>query len=323
MEKIRIGVMGCANIAYRSVAPAIWSIPQLELVAAASRTRENAQRFANTFGCEAVVGYKNLLSRDDIDAVYMPLPTGLHHEWIPKCLESGRHVLAEKSLACDYESAKQMVEKAKETGLLLMENYMFQYHSQHQFVRNMIKSGEIGEIRGFRSSFGFPPLSPDNFRYNAGLGGGALLDAGGYPVKAAQFFLGHDLKAKGADLFCDKKRNVDIYGSAYLSAPGNLGVEISFGFDNFYQCNYEIWGSRGKLFVERAFTPPSNFKPTIITEQQDSRRQFQVKADNHFVNCLNEFYRAIEEEDFQKHLEDVLNQARLLDEIREAANEYR
>lgn len=319
MEKIRIGVMGCANIAFRSVIPGIRSIPQLDLIAAASRTKEKAQHFARTFQCEAVEGYENLIRRDDIDAIYMPLPTGLHEAFIMKCLEAGKHALVEKSLAYDYSSAKRIVEKAETSNVLLMENFQFQYHRQHQFVCSLLENDEIGEIRVFRSSFGFPPLDKDNFRYDEKIGGGALLDAAAYPVKASQLFLGKTLEVRAADLYYDKDKNVNIYGSAYLSSTKNAAAEIAFGFDNYYQCNYEIWGSSGKITVERAFTPPPGFKPRILLEKQDHRQEFHVKPDNHFVNILKEFHRAITESDHQKHLEDVLNQARLLDEIRRKA----
>jgi NDP-hexose-3-ketoreductase len=72
---IRIGVLGCANIAFRSVVPAILASRQFELVAAASRTREKAERMASTFGCEALRGYQALIDRDDVSALYIPLPT--------------------------------------------------------------------------------------------------------------------------------------------------------------------------------------------------------------------------------------------------------
>jgi NDP-hexose-3-ketoreductase len=308
--------MGCASIAERSVIPAVRSIPGWELAAVASRRSEKAERFASIFGCDAVVGYDVLLERDDIHAVYMPLPTGLHDQWVSKSLEAGKHVLVEKSMACDYDGAKRMADKAARAKLVLMENFMFQYHSQHRFVRELVEGGEIGEIRLFRSTFGFPPLAENNFRYNKDLGGGALLDAGGYPVKASQIFLGKGLKVEAANLSYDRERDVDIFGSAYLSSSSGMVSEIAFGFDNFYQCNYEFWGSKGKLIVERAFTPPPGFRPRIILDTPDVRKEFLAASDNHFVNILIEFHRAIVEKDYTEHLEAVSDQARILDEIR-------
>ncbi len=189
MNNLRMGVMGCANIAWRAMIPAMIACKEIHLVAIASRTREKAQKFADQFNCDAIVGYEHLLGRDDIDAVYMPLPTGLHDEWVAKTLEAGKHILVEKSFAENYASARSMVSLAQEKNLLVMENFLFPHHAQHAWVSDLIARGELGEIQLLRSTFGFPPLPRDNFRYNKALGGGALLDAGAYVVKAATLFL--------------------------------------------------------------------------------------------------------------------------------------
>jgi len=314
MQKLKIGVLGCANIAKRSVIPAILSIPDFELVAVASRTVEKAKEFADLFGCEAVAGYQNLIDRKDIDVIYMPLPTGLHEEWVLKTLDPGKHILIEKSLAMNYNSAQLMVEKATKKGLLIMENFMFIYHGQHHLVKKIINDGKIGEIRCFRSSFGFPPLPSDNFRYSKELGGGALLDAAAYTVKASQLFLGMDLKVKASTLKYNNK-GVDIFGGAFLENNNGLFSEVAFGFDNFYQCNYEIWGSKGKIIAHRAFTPAPDFKPLITLEQQGTIEEIEAPAENHFIAILNEFIRCIHENDLQLKYTEILNQSRLLEEI--------
>lgn len=316
MTKLKIGVLSCANIAKRSVIPAIQSISEFELIAIASRTEQKANEFSQLFNCEAVVGYQNLIYRKDIDCIYMPLPTGLHEEWVMKCLDAGKHILIEKSLAMNFESAQKMVQKAKEKGLLIMENFMFLYHGQHQFVKELINQGKIGEIRCFRSSFGFPPLPEDNFRYNKELGGGALLDAAAYTIRASQLFLGEELTVKASSLNY-MNSEVDIFGGAYLKTKNGIFSEVAFGFDNFYQCNYEIWGSKGKITAHRAFTPGAEFKPIITLEQQGESFDYEVDAENHFVNILNEFKHCIIEKDLEKKYAEILNQSRLLQELKE------
>jgi len=319
MSKLKIGVLGCANIAKRSVVPAIKSIAEYDLVAIASRTQEKAAEFAVEFNCEAVEGYQNLLDRNDIDVIYMPLPTGLHEEWVLKALEAGKHILIEKSLAMDYESAKRMVDLARERGLLIMENFMFLYHKQHNFVKELIDKGEVGELRCFRSSFGFPPLDGDNFRYSAALGGGSLLDAAAYTVRASQLFLGNDIWVEGATLN-NMNTEVDLFGGAYLKSESGMFAEVAFGFDNFYQCNYEIWGSKGRIIAQRAFTPGENFTTTITLEKQGESFDYKIDAENHFVNILNEFKRCIFENEVETKYEEVLNQSRLLQELRDKSN---
>ncbi len=316
MEQIRIGVIGCANVAERYMIPAIKAISDFKLVAVASRTKEKAEFFADKFSCEAVVDYSKLIDRDDIEAVYIPLPIGLHEEWIMKALKKGKHVLAEKSLTTDYKSAKTIINEAKYRQLLVMEDFMFQYHHQHAFVKKLIEDGEIGDVHFFSSSFGFPPRVKDDIRYNKKLGGGALLDAGGYVVKAAQLFFGPELKLGSGFLQYDNQKGIDIYGGAIFKNDKDQIAHVSFSFDNFYQCSYEIWGSMGKITAYRAFTPPPNFSPSILLENKDHKQEFVINPDNHFINILKVFHLAILEKDFHRHWEDSLKQASLLDQIR-------
>ena len=198
-----------------------------------------------------------------------------------------------------------------------MEDFKFSYHRQHAFVEKLIRDDEIGDVHFFKSSFGFPPRKKDDIRYHKKLGGGALLDAGGYVVKAAQMFLGPDLTLGGAFLKYDNQLDVDIYGGAILKNNKDQIAHVSFSFDNYYQCSYEIWGTKGKITSDRAFTPPPNFAPTILLEKQGHKQEFTITPDNHFINILKEFHRAIQEKDFHRHWEDALMQANLLNQIRE------
>jgi hypothetical protein len=315
-----VGVMACANIARRSFIPALLTSEHTHLVAVASRCGKKADEFASRFDCEAITGYEGLLGRPDIDAIYMPLPTGLHEKWVSRSLKAGKHVLVEKSFSMDYASAQRMVNLARSSNLLVMENFMFLYHSQLDFVKNLVESGEIGELRSFRSSFGFPPLDKNNFRYNKALGGGALIDAAAYTIRASQLFLGNDLEVKAANLVTPQDVEVDIYGGAYLATRAGMFSEVSFGFDNFYQCNYELWGSRGKLTAWRAFTAGPGFAPTVSVEKQGERFDHQLGADNHFVNILTEFVRCIHSGEFEHKYREIENQARLLGEVRQLAS---
>lgn len=317
MKIIRIGVLGCARVADLSVLPAIKSLTgNFKLIAVASRDGEKAQRFAAKFGAEAVKGYENLINRRDIDALYIPLPTGLHKEWVNKALLSGKHVYAEKSIASSFKDAQVMVANARKARAALMEGFMFQYHSQHDKVKELIKEGAIGQIRYFSGSFGFPPLDPDNFRYDEVIGGGALMDAAGYPLRAAFFILGDNLEVKGASVYYDPKNGTSIYGSAYLAGEKGVGAGISFGFDNFYQCVYQIWGSTGRIVVEKAYTPGPEFSPTIILENKEGRQVIQCPPDNHFQKSMLEFHRIITSGGREKHYNDILIQSKSLEQVK-------
>ena len=315
-DVIRIGVLGCAKIADRSIIPTIQSMDEFELVAVASRTLAKAKKYAKKFNCEAIEGYQDLVERDDIDALYIPLPIGLHHEWVVRSLENEKHVLCEKSLAINYESALKMVESARANAKVLMENFMFVHHSQHKFVLDQLKNGEIGEIRCFRSSFGFPPFPKNNIRYIKALGGGALLDAGTYTLKASQFILQEELRVKAAHLTIDPAGDVDLFGGALLTSKSGIITEIAFGFDNYYQCNYEVWGSKGKITSERAFTAGPGIRPRVIIEKQDEKHEFILPEDNHFINIFTHFYNSIVLKKLENNYEELLTQAKLLSETR-------
>jgi len=321
LQKIKIGIMGCAKIAKRSTLPALQELDNLfEIVAISSRDYSKAKFLANEFNCIAVHGYDALLSMKDLDAVYIPLPTGLHEEWINKALDADLHVYSEKSIAMCQLEAKAMVSKASTKSLALMEGYMFQYHSQYNIIKNLINKGEIGEVRSFHGSFCFPALSKSDFRYNMNIGGGVVMDAAGYPLRAAHHLFGHDLKVKASSLHFDSQLQSVIWGSAFLANNTGFGGSINFGFDNYYQCRFEICGSKGKIVAERAFTPSKDMNPSIYLEKNGKIGSVITKPDNHFIKAFREFYFIINETSKrQQHYDDIILQSQSLDLINKLA----
>lgn len=317
MSKLKVGVMGCSSFAVRSMIPALQECDATQLIAIASRTEEKAKQATTQFGCEAVAGYDALLQRDDIDAVYMPLPTGLHEEWCTKALEAGKHLLVEKSFAMDLASAERMLAIAEQNRCLVFENFQFQTHRQWNVIKGHMTSGELGDVHLVRSTFGFPPLPKDNFRWNKELGGGALLDAGAYMCKVSQLLLGTGLEVLGASLQDDPETGVEMYGEAMFRNDAGQVAQVAFGFDYFYQCRVELLGTKGKLSTNRVFTAPPGFEPVLLIEKQGESEEVSVSADNHYVNMWNWFASEIQTGDFSNHWKILLDQARLLEQVRE------
>jgi len=315
-EKIRVGILGCANIAIRSLIPAFFNHPKFCLQAVGSRDISKAKTIAEQYKIE-YCNYDELLEKENIDIIYMPLPTGLHKEWVIKSIEKGKHILCEKSLGLSFKDVEEMVNVAKINHKALIENFQFQYHSQQQFIKNILKQGELGEIRCFRSSFGFPPFHDlNNIRYSKSLGGGALLDAGAYTIKATQFFLEDTFTVTSAKSVKTKNHEVDIYGGGFLESNSGQIAEIAFGFDNFYQCNIEIWGSKGKLTANRVFTAPPDFTPDVILETPQGMKQYQLPADNHFDKMLDHVAESIEQENYEMDYTVNCNQALLIQQFK-------
>jgi dTDP-3,4-didehydro-2,6-dideoxy-alpha-D-glucose 3-reductase len=318
---IRVGILGCAKIARRSVAPALRKMPDLfNLIAVASREAATAQAFAAEFDCEPIRGYEALLARADIDAVYVPLPTGLHPSWIGAAIAAGKHVYAEKSFAPTAAHAHELVAAARLRQVALMEGYMFLHHRQYAVVSDWLRDGAIGEIRHFHGCFGFPPLPAGDFRYDEVLGGGVLMDAAGYPLRAALSLLGSRLEVNASTVAYDLERGTSLWGSAFLCDGAGVGASIAFGFANFYQCGFEVWGSHGKISARRAYTPSPTFSPKLILEAQDHTSEVDVEPDDHFVGAWRAFHQAISTPVARdRHYHDILEQSSALDRIRELA----
>ncbi|GAB3888060.1 Gfo/Idh/MocA family oxidoreductase [Kibdelosporangium lantanae] len=255
MIPVNVGVLGCADVAVRKMLPALAGHPAVRLVAVASRTADKAAAVAGRFGCAAVTGYRRLLQRDDIEAVYVPLPPTLHTEWIQVALDSEKHVLAEKPLTTSLTDTRAVVDHARMRGLVLMENVTFLHHRRQRRVRALVAGGSIGEPLAFTGSFTVPPRPSEDIRHSRSLGGGALLDAAVYPLVAAQTLLGGDLQVVGAALRYDDRTRVDVAGAALLRRADGVTAQVTFGMNHMYTSTYDIVGSHGRVRVEHAFHP--------------------------------------------------------------------
>lgn len=312
------GILGCASIATKSVIPAILLSNLDSLVAIASRDFTKAKAVADMFDCQPIEGYENLLLSNEIDAVYIPLPTGMHYEWVIKALIANKHVLVEKSAGSNLSEVNDMVALAKSKNLALIENFQFQFHSQQQFVLDLLKKNTIGDIRHLRSSFGFPIFNEsNNIRYEASLGGGVLLDAGAYILKLATSLFGNEFQVQSAYLNFNKKFNIDWFGGVSLvNEKENIFCQGSFGFENFYQCNFEIWGSLGKIVSTRCFTAHPGFSPTVFVETTNGIVEHQLPSDNHFLKMILNFNEVVGNKEFEKSWKDILCQATLIEKVR-------
>ncbi|MFE0673344.1 Gfo/Idh/MocA family protein [Streptomyces sp. NPDC058867] len=290
-DPVGLGVMGCADIAVRKILPALAGAPGcgLRLTTVASRSPEKAKETAARYGARAVTGYAELLADPEVEAVYVPLPPALRAPWVRAALDAGKHVLAEKPLTTDPALTAALAALAGSAGLVLMENYMFVHHTQHRYVRDLVTDGTIGELRSFQAAFTIPPRPDADHRLDPGLGGGALLDGAGYPVRAAQYFLGDDLTVLGADLRLHPDHDVDIAGAALLRNADGITAQITFGMEHFYTSRYQLLGSTGQITVEHAYSTPPDHLPVIRIDHQNHQELRTRPADNQCVNTLTRF----------------------------------
>ena len=320
---MKLGILGTADIAFRRFLPALQKCPGITYAGVASRGSEKALRFARVYGGKCYSSYDALLEDKSIDAVYVPLPPALHYEWGKKALEAGKHLLMEKPFTTSLHETETLLALAEEKHLAVHENYMFLYHSQLTKVKEMISDGTLGEIRLLRMAFGFPKLDANDFRYNKALGGGALLDCGGYPVRLAFELLGETAHVTQAKLSRPEGYEVDLYGSAVLENDDGLCAQISFGMDNSYKCELEVWGSRASLFTDRIFTAGTDVSPRIIMHSEQGKFSREMHQDDHFQHSIEAFLALVaHEEQRPASVRKIWKQANLISELCEEKTEF-
>jgi NDP-hexose-3-ketoreductase len=320
VQRLRFGVIGCADIAWRRTLPAMTDNPAIEMVAIASRDLRRATEFTDRFGGTPLGEYSAVVGCEDVDAVYIPLPLMMHGEWVERCLDAGKHVLVEKPMTDSYKESSRLIDLARSRDLVLMENYMFLHHSQHATVRKMLADGVIGEVRGFRGEFTIPPKPVGDIRYQLDVGGGPFLDFGGYPVRAALHVLGKKLQVVGAVFRRDAELDVVMSGSILLATDQGVPVQLTFGMEHSYANAYSLTGSTGRLMADWAFTPPHTHSPVIRVERQDHREELVLPADHQFANVIDAFVKnVLTGGDLRHEHEGTLEQAALMEQIELAA----
>lgn len=315
---MKLGIVGCSEIAFRRFMPAVKEVEGIEVMAVAEEyDKSKLEPFCKEYNMEGMDSFEQLIQREDIELLYIPQPPALHYEWAKRALLAGKHVLIEKPSTTQYADSEELVRLADEKGLALHENYMFQYHSQIEQIKEIISKGIIGEIRNIRCDFGFPMRAQNDFRYNKQLGGGALLDAGGYTAKLATLFLGNTIQVDAATLNMLPNFEVDMYGSVQFSNDEGVVCQSSFGMDNSYQCSLKIWGSKGRIGTNRIFTAPENYNPVVFVETAEKKEEIILDADIHFKKSIEEFIAEIKNVEKRKKMYDeILLQARLVHDIR-------
>ncbi|KAI0060731.1 NAD-P-binding protein [Artomyces pyxidatus] len=193
---LRFGILGAANIAPIALVLPIKNHPDAVVHAVAARDQKRADAFAKKWGIRKAYGgstaYQELLDDPQVDAIYNPLPNGLHYEWTMKALAAGKHVLLEKPSANTSEETRRMFEFAEKKGLVLLEAFHYRFHPAVRRAKEIVSSGELGEITRIETSMSVPVgiIKANDIRLQYNLGGGALMDMGCYAMSMARYLAG-------------------------------------------------------------------------------------------------------------------------------------
>ncbi|MDN4525035.1 Gfo/Idh/MocA family protein [Fictibacillus fluitans] len=296
MKKVRWGVLSTATIGLNQGIPAIQRSENAELVALASRGEKGRAKAEELSIPKYYDSYEKLLADPGIESVYIPLPNHLHLEWAVKAARQGKHVLCEKPAFLHAEDTKKMVEACREHGVYFMEAFMYQFHPQHDRVKEIIDSGEIGEVKLMRSSFSFYIQDRvENIRLSKEKGGGSIYDVGCYSIHAARSILQSEPIEVQAFSDLDPDTGVDLSSIVHMKLENGIPVVFDCSFDMANREEYEVVGTQGTITVNRAFRPDVyGGEGLILIQTKEGQREEKVTGDQyrsqieHFSSCILE-----------------------------------
>lgn len=266
-KPVRWGVLSTADIAVRTVIPAMQQGEVTVIDAIASRDASRAQAWATQLGFAKAYGsYEALLADPDIDAIYNPLPNHLHVPWTIRALEAGKHVLCEKPLALTALEAEQVADASKRTGYLAAEAFMIRHHPQWKAVRDMVDSGRIGPLRSIQTIFSYFLDDPTNVRNQADIGGGGLYDVGCYAINAARYLF-HAEPERVIGLFdIDPVLRTDrmMTGLAEFADHRHLSFTCA---TQLVPCqSVQVLGTKGRIALDIPFNAPPDASTQITID---------------------------------------------------------
>jgi predicted dehydrogenase len=284
-------ILGCGKIA-RKFSSDLKLLPNARLYAAAARDFQKAQAFAGEMGFEKAYGsYEAMLSDREVDVVYVATPHSHHYEHVLMCLHAGKAVLNEKAFSLTLKEAQTMVETAREKGIFLMEAFWTRFQPSFRKTLEILKSGELGNLKAVRSDFAFnAPKDPEKRLYNMELGGGSLLDIGIYPVFAALIALGVPKRIKAMATFADTGIEESI--AMVFQYPGGELASLYSSLAAYSSVTTEYCCERGSIFLARRWMAPTtvnvwregNHEESFSFETQGSGHHYEA---SHVMECLD------------------------------------
>lgn len=259
--KLTWGILGTGRIA-GTFAEGLARSRTGTLVSVASRDQAKANAFASKHGAAHAHGtYEALLDDPDVAAVYIATPHPAHVEWAEKAAARGKHVLCEKPVGLNLVEARAAIEACRLTGVLFMEAYMYRCHPQTVRIAELVRSGALGKVGLIQGTFSFQrPYLPNHRLYDKKLGGGGILDVGGYPVSMARLVAGaaanrpflnpHHVDGAG---YLHPESGVDVYAAATLGFANDIVAQVSAGIGLRQESVVRIYGSEGWLLVPDPF----------------------------------------------------------------------
>lgn len=273
---LRIGVLGAARIATNALLVPALEDPEVEVAAVAARDQERARLWAGEYGIPRVLrSYDELVADPDIDAVYVPLPNGLHGRWTLEALAHGKHVLCEKPFTANAEEAEQVAAAARESGLVVMEAFHYRYHALTARMLDVIASGRLGRVRRIDTWFRARLRNPADIRWDLALAGGATMDIGCYPIHLLRTLAGAEPEVVSAEAGV-RDPGVDRWLRAEVALPGGATGSVSGSMLSRRprSSGARVVGTAGTMEVSGFVSPQSGHR--LVVRDRSGSRVLQV-----------------------------------------------
>src|SRR5687767_85179 len=323
MKKVRWGILSTAKIGREKVIPAMQQSKLCEVVAIASRQKEQAEKEAALLHIQKAYGsYEELLSDPEIDAVYIPLPNHLHVEWSIKALQAGKHVLCEKPIALSAEDANNLLNASKQCPhLKIMEAFMYRFHPQWQKAKELINEGRIGELKTIHSFFSYYNVDPNNIRNQSDKGGGGLMDIGCYNISLSRFVFDEEPKKVLGIVEFDPQTKTDHIASGILQfAKGSSVFTCSTQLIPYQRVN--IFGTDGRIEIEIPFNAPPDKATKLWLHSKTGTEEIVFDAIDQYTLEADRFAKAIlDNTTVPTPLEDAVNNMKIIEAIFESSKE--
>jgi predicted dehydrogenase len=319
-RQVRWGIVSTADIGMKKVTPAIMKSAHSEVVALASRDLGMAKAALRQLGLpngRAYGSYEELLSDSDVEAVYNPLPNHLHVPITLAAARAGKHVLCEKPISITATEAEELC--AAPEGILITEAFMVRYHPQWHRAREIVRAGELGDVRLVRGAFFYYLDDPANVRNLPDIGGGGLLDVGCYCVIAGRYFF--DTEPRRVVALVDRDPVFKTDRLASVIADFGNGRQLSFvcGTQTAGRQSVEILGTKANLEIVIPFNAPLGQQTAITVGsglQRDLYRREIIPAVDQYTAQAEAFALAVlGEQKLPYGIEDAISQMRVLDAI--------
>jgi predicted dehydrogenase len=292
-KKLKLGVIGASNHFLKRCRIPLQNSDLIEIYAIASRDELKAKSIAEKYNIPKYFGdYDALLNDAAVDFVYIPLPNHLHLEWIKKAADKNKHILCEKPITLNATEALAAASYCKEKGVKIMEAFMYRFHPQWQYVKQLADSGEMGDLKSIHTFFGYNNTQKNNIRNIFEYGGGAIYDIGCYAISVPRFLLNREPDRVISLVKRDDDFKTDVLSSAILDFNDARALFTVSTQINPYQ-RVQLFFAAGRIEIDIPFNTFQDVAVSVYATNYIGTREIKFGPADQYLLMFDAFAKAI------------------------------